>query len=158
MTGGLNVSAQLLNAVTRTTLSEALSKAFKLPSASPLPQIWANVNGPNSSTVQPLVCPRIGATASPMPQVLMADNPSYASLIISWVRPPTSYKPGSYSSLVVAFEEGNLKALLAERYLYSHGTRAPVKIWMQRSNNKEDKSSNHRCQARPRQRRRQGRC
>ena len=78
---------------------------------------------------------------------LAANNPSYASLSItqkpSWVQPPSSYSPGSVSSLTLAFEDpdgSKLKTLLAERYLYFYGNRASVKKWKQRPNNNKDKS------------------
>ena len=78
---------------------------------------------------------------------LAANNPSYTSLSItqkpSWVRPPSSYSPGSVSSLTLAFEDpdgSKLKTLLAERYLYFYGNRASVKKWKQRPNNNKDKS------------------
>ena len=80
--------------------------------------------------------------------MLAANNPSYASLSIiqkpSWVRPPSSYSPGSISSLTLAFEDpdgSKLKTLLAERYLYFYGNRASVKKWKQHPNNNKDKSN-----------------
>ena len=92
------------------------------------------------------------ANGSPLPpdechRALTASNPSYASLSImpkpSWVHPPTSYKPGSVSSLSVAFEDpdgSKLKMLLAERYLYAFGNRASVRKWKYHQNNPKDKS------------------
>jgi hypothetical protein len=78
---------------------------------------------------------------------LVLENPSYATLIVqqkpSWVRPPHSYKPGSASSLVVAFEDpdgSKLKTLLADRYLYAFGTRTSIKKWKQCPKTTKDKS------------------
>jgi len=48
-------------------------------------------------------------------QVLMADNPAFQTLRLtqppSWVRAPSSYGPGSVSSLVVAFEDPSRESL-----------------------------------------------
>jgi len=67
-------------------------------------------------------------------EALLATN--HATLTItqlpSWVRSPSSYTPGTTSSLSLSFEDPNgskLKALLTERYLYDFGTRATVKKW-----------------------------
>jgi hypothetical protein len=54
----------------------------------------------------------------------------------SWVKPPSSYKADSTSSLVVAFKDPDgerLKSLLVAWHLYAHGTRATVKKWKQRT-------------------------
>ena len=71
---------------------------------------------------------------------LLADNPSYATLTItqrpSWVKDPSSYSPGSVSSLSFAFEDpdGSLaKKLLSEKELYIFGTSATVKKWKQKT-------------------------
>jgi hypothetical protein len=81
---------------------------------------------------------------------LAAINPSYASLTVmqkpSWVRPPSSYTPGSVSSLTLAFKDldgSKLKALLAECYLYIYSNRASVKKWKQRQNNNKGKSKSN---------------
>ena len=62
---------------------------------------------------------------------LVAHNPFYASLTItqkpSWVRPPSTLKQGTLSSLVVAFEDPDGSArrtLLSSRQLFLLGTRA----------------------------------
>ena len=58
----------------------------------------------------------------------------------SWVRPPSSYKQDAVSSLSVAFEDPDgtkSKALLAEQHLYIFGTRATVKKWKYRQQNKD---------------------
>jgi hypothetical protein len=82
-------------------------------------------------------------------QTLTANNPSYASLPVmqkpSWVRPPPSYKAGSSSSLIFAFEDldgSRLKSLLAARHLYAFGTRATVKKWKQRTPQHKPTSKN----------------
>ena len=79
---------------------------------------------------------------------LAASNPSYASLSItqkpSWVRPPSSYKPGSASSLSVAFEDpdgSKMKMLLAERYMYALGNRTVLKWKYHPKNSKGNSKS-----------------
>ncbi|KAH9956761.1 hypothetical protein BC827DRAFT_1270680 [Russula dissimulans] len=64
-------------------------------------------------------------------EALYATNPSYSSLLITykpfWVYLPSSYKPGSVSSLVVAFEDPDrsvLRSLTQAKYLYIFGTQA----------------------------------
>ena len=81
---------------------------------------------------------------------LAAINPFYATLTItqkpSWVRPPSSYTPGSVSSLSVAFEDpdgSKLKLLLAERYLFLFGHRAQVKKWKYRQTKNKGKSNSN---------------
>ena len=70
---------------------------------------------------------------------LMADNPSYTSLTItqrpSWVKAPSSYEPGSVSSLAFAFEDpdGSLAIkLLSEKELYIFGANVAIKKWKQK--------------------------
>jgi hypothetical protein len=63
-----------------------------------------------------------------------------------WVRPPTSYTPGSISFLTLAFEDpdgSKLKALLAERYLYIYSNRVSVKKWKQHQNSNKDNSNSN---------------
>jgi hypothetical protein len=71
---------------------------------------------------------------------LVSENPSYAPLIIAqkpnWVKPPLSLKPGSSSSLVMAFEDpdgSKARALLGAKHLYAFGTRATLRKWKQRA-------------------------
>ena len=78
---------------------------------------------------------------------LVAHNPSYASLQItqkpSWVRPPSTLKPDTYSSLVVAFEDPNgsaRRSLLSSKQLYILGARAKVSRWKE---NKRPSSKNN---------------
>jgi len=79
--------------------------------------------------------------------VLAASNPTYTSLSImqkpSWVHPPALYKPGSISSLSVAFEDpdsSKLKVLLAKHYLYAYGNRTLVQKWKYHQKNSKDNS------------------
>ena len=71
-------------------------------------------------------------------RVLALDNPNFGHLTItqlpSWVRPPSSYSPGAYSSLVVAFEnpDGSLASgIVTAMWLYLFGVQATVKRWKQ---------------------------
>ncbi|KAH9026207.1 hypothetical protein EDB85DRAFT_2149283 [Lactarius pseudohatsudake] len=59
---------------------------------------------------------------------LLADNPAYRGLRLmqppSWVRAPSTYTPGSVSSLVLTFEDptgDSLRSLLAEWSLFAFG-------------------------------------
>jgi len=70
---------------------------------------------------------------------LVAHNPSYASLTVtqklSWVRTPSSLIQGSYSSLVIAFEDPDGSAchsLLSSKQLYLLGARAKVTHWAEK--------------------------
>src|SRR6266566_2176829 len=70
---------------------------------------------------------------------LVAHNPAYASLTItqkpSWVRPPSTLKKGSHSSLIVAFKDPDGSAhrsLLSTRQLYLLGVRAKVSQWKEK--------------------------
>src|SRR6266705_936071 len=129
-------------------INAILSTTLKLPSHSPFTQPRANIkwskitiNGvPTgaSSTRNP-------STPEECHAALAAINPTYATLQItqkpSWVRPPNSYSHGSASSLSVAFEDpdgSKAKAILAERYLYAFGNRAPVKKWKYRLHKTKD--------------------
>ena len=65
---------------------------------------------------------------------LNSHNPNYSNLKItqkpSWVCPPSTLKPGTSSSLSIAFEDpdsSQLRALLSNCQLYLFGTRAKVK-------------------------------
>ena len=71
-------------------------------------------------------------------------NPSYSTLTVmqkpSWVRPPTSYKQDTVSSLSVAFKDPDgtkSKAILAEQHLYLFSIRATVKKWKYRQMHKD---------------------
>ena len=70
---------------------------------------------------------------------LCAHNPSYATLKVtqkpSWVRQPSTLKPESHSSLVVAFEDpdGSLRRqILTNQQLYILGVRAKVTRWKEK--------------------------
>jgi hypothetical protein len=87
---------------------------------------------------------RIHQQGSLLPQechvALIAHNPSYASLTItqlpSWVRSPSSYTPGTSSSLCIAFEDQDgikLRILLTNCYLFCFSNRATVRKWKQRT-------------------------
>ncbi|KAH9022702.1 hypothetical protein EDB85DRAFT_2186399 [Lactarius pseudohatsudake] len=67
---------------------------------------------------------------------LLADNPAYQGLRLtqppSWVRAPSTYTPGSVSSLVLTFEDplgDSSRSLLAERSLFAFGHSGELKRW-----------------------------
>ncbi|KAH9008881.1 hypothetical protein EDB84DRAFT_1446652 [Lactarius hengduanensis] len=73
---------------------------------------------------------------------LLADNPAYRGLRLtqppSWVRAPTSYTPGSVSSLVLTFEDplgDSLHSLLAGRTLFAFGHSGELKRWKAKPRN-----------------------
>ncbi|KAH8989009.1 hypothetical protein EDB86DRAFT_3201715 [Lactarius hatsudake] len=75
-------------------------------------------------------------TPSELHAALLADNPAYRKLRLtqppSWVRAPTSYTPGSVSSVVMAFEDpsgDSLRSLMAERTLFAFGHSGELKRW-----------------------------
>ncbi|KAH8979920.1 hypothetical protein EDB86DRAFT_2835628 [Lactarius hatsudake] len=81
-------------------------------------------------------------TPSELHAALLADNPTYRKLRLtqppSWVRAPTSYRPGSISSIVVTFEDpsgDSLHALLAERTLFAFGHSGELKRWKAKPRN-----------------------
>ena len=134
-------------------ISTLLSKAIKLPSDIPISQPRPNVkwskillNGVPTGAFKnhPPFSP------DRLHQELAANNPSYASLTItqkpSWVQPPSSYLPGTVSSLSVAFEDpdgSKLKMLLVERYLYTFGNRATIMKWKYHQKINKDKSKSN---------------
>ena len=134
-------------------ISTALSKSLKLPSIvtiyQPQPNVkWSKllINSVPTSASES----RPPSSPEDCHQVLAATNPSYASLTVtwkpSWVCTPSSYKPGSISSLSVAFEDpdgSKLKAMLAERYLYIYGNRASVQKWKHHQKINKDKSDSN---------------
>jgi len=70
---------------------------------------------------------------------LALDNPSYGRLtiaqLLSWVRSPFSYTPGSYSSLVVTFEDpdGSIASgMVVAKWLYLFSVQATIKRWKQK--------------------------
>ena len=73
---------------------------------------------------------------------LVAHNPSYATLTItqkpSWVRPPSTLKANTHSSLVVAFEDQDgttRRSLLSNKQLFILGARAKVSRWKDNKHN-----------------------
>ncbi|KAH8979526.1 hypothetical protein EDB86DRAFT_3088784 [Lactarius hatsudake] len=75
-------------------------------------------------------------TPSELHAALLADNPAYRKLRLtqppSWVRAPSSYTPGSVSSVVMAFEDpsgDSLRSLMAERTLFAFGHSGELKRW-----------------------------
>ena len=68
-------------------------------------------------------------------QALMADNPAFWTLCFtqppSWVRAPSTYGPGSISSLVVAFEDplgDSLRSLLGGKTLFAFGHSGDISV------------------------------
>ena len=142
-------SLQLVSPHISVAIKSLLNLSVESPISQPRPNVkWSKIliNGIPTGTFKnsPAFPPEC------LHMVLSAINPSYASLTVtqkpSWVRPPSSYTPGSISSLSVAFEDpdgSKLKVLLAECYLYIFGNRASVKKWKQCHNNNKDKSKPH---------------
>ncbi len=76
-------------------------------------------------------------------QALMADNPAFRTLRFtqppSWVRAPSTYGPGSVSSLVVAFEDpsgDSLCSLLGGKTLFAFGHAGELRRWKQKPRGK----------------------
>ncbi|KAH9165741.1 hypothetical protein EDB89DRAFT_2076524 [Lactarius sanguifluus] len=81
-------------------------------------------------------------TSSELTAALHADNPVCRGLRMtlppSWVRAPTSYTPGSTSSVVLTFEDpsgDSLRSLLAERTLFAFGHSGELKRWKAKPRN-----------------------
>ena len=152
ITGGPAVTPHTLQ-LAAPHISTSLLHSFNLPTNSPLPQPRPNtkwskitINGIPTGTTHD----RSPLSPDECHMALAALNPSYASLSIiqkpSWVRPPSSYKPGSVSSLSVAFEDpdgSKLRVLLAECYLYALGNRASVLKWKYHQTNSKAKSKSN---------------
>ncbi|KAH9172244.1 hypothetical protein EDB89DRAFT_2070041 [Lactarius sanguifluus] len=75
-------------------------------------------------------------TPSELTAALHADNPICRGLRMtlppSWVRAPSSYAPGSTSSIVLTFEDpsgDSLRSLMAERTLFAFGHSGELKHW-----------------------------
>ncbi|KAH8976623.1 hypothetical protein EDB86DRAFT_3095267 [Lactarius hatsudake] len=75
-------------------------------------------------------------TPSELHAAFLADNPAYRKLRLtqppSWVRAPSSYTPGSVSSIVMAFEDpsgDSLRSLMAEWTLFAFGHSGELKRW-----------------------------
>jgi hypothetical protein len=134
-------------------ISAIISSSLQLPSDAIKSQPWPNVKWSKiliNGIPMGVLKNRAPFSPDACHSSLAAINPSYASLTVtqkpSWVRPPSSYTPGSVSSLTLAFEDpdsSKLKALLAECYLYIYGNRASVKKWKQHQNNNKGKSKSN---------------
>ncbi|KAH9163145.1 hypothetical protein EDB89DRAFT_2079118 [Lactarius sanguifluus] len=75
-------------------------------------------------------------STSELHAALLVDNPAYRGLRMtlppSWVRAPTSYTPGSTSSVVLTFEDpsgDSLRSLMAEWTLFAFGHSGELKCW-----------------------------
>ncbi|KAH9969495.1 hypothetical protein BC827DRAFT_1160239, partial [Russula dissimulans] len=122
-------------------IGSIIHKAFRQDSSAPSPPVRPNVRW--SKLLIHGVPTNVSKSWGPSNpdechEVLLATNPSYSSLLImrkpSWVCSPSSYKSGSVSSLVVAFEDrdgSTLRSLLQNRHLYIFGTQAKVRKWKQ---------------------------
>ncbi|KAH9162195.1 hypothetical protein EDB89DRAFT_1913383 [Lactarius sanguifluus] len=81
-------------------------------------------------------------TPSELTAALHADNPVCRGLRMtlppSWVRAPSSYAPGSTSSIVLTFEDpsgDSLRSLMAERTLFAFGHSGELKRWKAKPRN-----------------------
>ncbi|KAH9172589.1 hypothetical protein EDB89DRAFT_2069676 [Lactarius sanguifluus] len=81
-------------------------------------------------------------TSSELTAALHADNPVCRGLRMtlppSWVRAPSSYTPGSTSSVVLTFEDptgDSLRSLLAEWTLFAFGHSGELKRWKAKPRN-----------------------
>jgi len=121
-------------------LSTAIQSTLKEPTTSLT--FWANVKWSKLliNGVPTGVDEETPAHSSVECQCALAlDNPSYGHLTItqlpSWVRSPFSYTPGSYSSLVVTFEDpdGSIaSSMVTAKWLYLFSVQATVKRWKQK--------------------------
>ncbi|KAH9955482.1 hypothetical protein BC827DRAFT_1271695 [Russula dissimulans] len=129
--GGPSTTAQQLTSALphisealQTSLSASAESAPQAP-----PQARPNIKW---SKLQLNACPtgvtanRGAHTPEECHQALLAENPAYTSLSItqkpSWVRAPTAYQPGSFSSLSVLFEGPDStisQALIRNRTLFT---------------------------------------
>ncbi|KAI9436617.1 hypothetical protein H4582DRAFT_2078240 [Lactarius indigo] len=79
---------------------------------------------------------------------LLADNPACRGLRFtqppSWVRAPSTYQPGSVSSLVLTFEDpsgDSLRSLLADKVLFAFGHIGELKRWKAKPRSKASAST-----------------
>ncbi|KAH9954480.1 hypothetical protein BC827DRAFT_1272622 [Russula dissimulans] len=125
-------------------IAQALHKGLRQAPSAPTPPVRPNVRW-SKVLIHGVPTNASGSQGPSSPnechEALLATNPSYSSLLItrkpSWVRAPSSYKPGSASSLVMAFKDPDgsaLRSLLQNRYLYIFGTQAKASD----STNEED--------------------
>ncbi|KAI9435660.1 hypothetical protein BJY52DRAFT_1197462 [Lactarius psammicola] len=138
---GPDTTAHHLTSASR-FISDTLA-SFLSASQSPLPLLarencrWSRllING------LPMGCSltRGPYTAAECHQALSADNPIYRSLrltqALSWVRAPSTYGPGSASSLVIAFEDPSgesMRSLIEGRTLYAFRHTGELRRWKQK--------------------------
>ncbi|KAH8994155.1 hypothetical protein EDB86DRAFT_3078361 [Lactarius hatsudake] len=138
VTAGPDTTAHHLTAASH-LISDSLA-TFLSADSSPLPVLtrenckWARlmINGiPTGVSLT-----RGPYTPSELHAAFLADNPAYRKLRLtqppSWVRAPSSYTPGSVSSVVMAFEDpagDSLRSLMAERTLFAFGHSGELKRW-----------------------------
>ncbi|KAI9441801.1 hypothetical protein H4582DRAFT_2073939 [Lactarius indigo] len=87
-------------------------------------------------------------TPSELHAALLADNPACRGLRFtqapSWVRAPSTYQPGSVSSLVLTFEDpsgDSLRSLLADKVLFAFGHIGELKRWKAKPRSKASAST-----------------
>jgi len=145
VTAGPNTSAHHLMQASH-FISDALS-TFLSHDSSPLPITtrenvkWSRIliNGiPTRASTS-----RRPYSPSECLQALLADNPAFRTLRLtqppSWVRAPSTYSPGSVSSLVVAFEDpsgDSLRSLLGGKTLFAFGHSGELRRWKQKPRGK----------------------
>ncbi|KAH8993557.1 hypothetical protein EDB86DRAFT_3078594 [Lactarius hatsudake] len=138
VTAGPDTTAHHLAAASH-LISDSLA-TFLSADSSPLPVLtrenckWARlmINGiPTGASLT-----RGPYTPSELHAALLADNPAYRKLRLtqppSWVRAPSSYTPGSVSSVIMAFEDpsgDSLRSLMAKRTLFAFGHSGELKHW-----------------------------
>ncbi|KAH8984158.1 hypothetical protein EDB86DRAFT_3084709 [Lactarius hatsudake] len=138
VTAGPDTTAHHLAAASH-LISDSLA-TFLSADSSPLPVLarenckWARLMTNGIPTGVSLT--RGPYTPSELHAALLVDNPAYRKLRLtqppSWVRAPTSYTPGSVSSVVMAFEDpsgDSLRSLMAERTLFAFGHSGELKRW-----------------------------
>ncbi|KAH9013638.1 hypothetical protein EDB83DRAFT_2529548 [Lactarius deliciosus] len=144
VTAGPDTTAHHLTSASH-LISDSLA-TFLSANQSPLPVLtrdnckWARllVNGiPTGVTTT-----RGPYSPSELHTALLADNPAYRGLRLtqspSWVRTPSTYTPGSISSLVLTFEDpsgDSLRSLLAGRTLFAFGHSGELKRWKAKPRN-----------------------
>jgi hypothetical protein len=142
--GGPNTSAHHLT-TTLPIISEALQSSFSALSHSAPdtpPPVRPNVKW-SKLTINNIPTGKTETQGAHTPEechnTLLAENPAYASLIItqkpSWVRDPSTYRSGTSSSLTFSFEDldgTGAQALLQTKQLFAFGQMGIVKRWKQK--------------------------